>query len=61
MQLPANALRLQKALMRRWENLPTKDAILAGADVFGQAYLSDEPNTAMHAWKTGRDAIKAGG
>jgi enoyl-CoA hydratase/carnithine racemase len=55
---PPNALRLQKALMRRWENLPMKDAITAGADMFGQAYLTDEPGIAMLAWREARASKK---
>jgi enoyl-CoA hydratase len=38
-----NALRLQKALIRQWENLPVEDAIAAGIDAFGEAWTSDEP------------------
>jgi enoyl-CoA hydratase/carnithine racemase len=51
---PPNALRLQKALMRRWENLPMRDAITAGAEAFGQAYLTDEPSVAISAWREAR-------
>lgn len=39
-----NALRLQKALIREWENLPLDDAIAAGVDAFAAAWSSDEPN-----------------
>jgi enoyl-CoA hydratase len=38
-----NALRLQKALIREWENLPVEDAIAAGIDAFGAAWTTDEP------------------
>ena len=38
-----NALRLQKALIRQWENLPVEDAIAAGIDAFGEAWTSEEP------------------
>lgn len=51
------AIRLQKALLRRWENLPVREAILIGADAFGEAFLTDEPGIAMDAWRTER-AIK---
>ncbi|HEY2177037.1 MAG TPA: enoyl-CoA hydratase-related protein [Caulobacteraceae bacterium] len=54
-----NAVRLQKALMRRWESLPLKDAILAGADVFGRAYLTDEPARAIAAWREARARLRA--
>jgi enoyl-CoA hydratase/carnithine racemase len=56
-----NAVRLQKALMRRWESLPLKDAVLAGADVFGRAYLTDEPARAIAAWREARARAKASG
>jgi len=46
------ALRLQKALMRRWETLTLREAILAGVDIFGQAFQTDEPALAMRAWST---------
>jgi enoyl-CoA hydratase/carnithine racemase len=55
-----NAVRLQKALMRRWESLPLKDAIIAGADVFGRAYLTDEPARAIAAWREARAKGKGG-
>jgi enoyl-CoA hydratase len=38
-----NALRLQKALIREWENLPVEDAIAAGIDAFAAAWTTDEP------------------
>ncbi|HEY7851540.1 MAG TPA: enoyl-CoA hydratase-related protein [Caulobacteraceae bacterium] len=55
-----NAVRLQKALMRRWENLPMKEAILAGAEAFSRAYLTDEPAQAIAAWREAKAARKAG-
>jgi enoyl-CoA hydratase/carnithine racemase len=54
-----NALRLQKALIRRWETLPIREAIIVGADVFGQAFQTDEPGLAMRDWNT-ISAIKPG-
>lgn len=44
------AIKLQKALIRRWETLPLREAILAGVDVFGQAFATEEPGEAMRAW-----------
>ena len=38
-----NALRLQKALIRQWENLPMEEAIAAGVNAFAAAWDSDEP------------------
>src|SRR5690606_34626511 len=37
------AIRLQKALIRKWEDLPVSDAVRAGIDAFGSAYETDEP------------------
>lgn len=39
------AIRLQKELIRQWEELPLEEAIEAGIDVFVRAYESDEPRT----------------
>jgi enoyl-CoA hydratase len=41
------AVRLQKKLIRRWEELPLKEAVAAGMDAFAAAYETDEPQTAM--------------
>lgn len=37
------AIRAQKALMRRWEDLPMREAIAAGIETFAQAYETSEP------------------
>lgn len=52
------AVRLQKALIRRWEDLPMREAVAIGVDVFAQAFLTDEPRAAMAAWKRVRKARK---
>lgn len=54
------ALALQKQLMRRWENLPTGEAISAGIDAFAAAYESDEPTRMMGAFLEARRRAKAG-
>ena len=41
------AVRLQKRLIRQWENLPLGAAIEAGIDAFAAAYDTDEPAAAM--------------
>jgi enoyl-CoA hydratase/carnithine racemase len=41
------AVRLQKSLMREWENLPADQAIAAGIDAFASAYQTDEPGRLM--------------
>jgi enoyl-CoA hydratase/carnithine racemase len=38
-----NAIRLQKSLIRDWEELSTSAAIARGIDVFAEAYATDEP------------------
>jgi enoyl-CoA hydratase len=41
------ALRIQKALLARWETLPLRDAIATGIDAFASAWASDEPSRMM--------------
>jgi enoyl-CoA hydratase/carnithine racemase len=43
------AVRRQKALMRRWEDAPLKDAIEAGVDAFARSFETDEPRCMMRA------------
>ena len=54
------ALRIQKRLMRSWENLPRSEAIIAGIDAFASAYRSGEPNRKMAAFNAARAAAKKG-
>lgn len=50
-----NAIRLQKSLIARWEQLPMKEAIQAGIDAFAEAFDSDEPARMLGAFaKRGR-------
>jgi len=42
-----NAARLQKTLMRQWDNVPMEQAIAAGIDAFARAYETDEPHRLM--------------
>jgi enoyl-CoA hydratase/carnithine racemase len=44
------ATRLQKRLIRRWEDLPLGAAITAGIDCFADAYSTDEPARLMRAF-----------
>jgi len=53
------ALRVQKALIRRWEDLPMKDAIQAGVDAFAESWATDEPARMMAAFLEQRRAAKA--
>jgi enoyl-CoA hydratase len=39
----AQAMRIQKALIRDWEELPTSAAVARGIDAFAEAYETDEP------------------
>lgn len=44
------ALRSQKALLRKWEDLPIKESIDLSVRVFGEAYLTGEPQRLMQAF-----------
>jgi enoyl-CoA hydratase/carnithine racemase len=48
------AVRLQKRLIRQWEDLPLAAAIAAGLDTFAAAYDSDEPAVAMREFLAAR-------
>jgi enoyl-CoA hydratase/carnithine racemase len=50
------AVRLQKALIRRWEDLTVSAAIEAGIDAFAAAFETDEPRLAMAAFRAARAA-----
>ncbi|HWA63975.1 MAG TPA: enoyl-CoA hydratase [Caulobacteraceae bacterium] len=54
------AVRLQKALIRRWEDLPLKDAVAAGIEAFAAAFEGPEPVEAMAEFQAARAARKAG-
>ena len=51
-----NAIRLQKALIRRWEELPLKDAVQAGVEAFVEAWKGEEPKVAMAGFLAGQAA-----
>ena len=44
------AIRLQKALLLQWQELPLDDAIGRGIESFAEAYRSDEPRRLMNAF-----------
>ncbi|HEX5507114.1 MAG TPA: enoyl-CoA hydratase [Pseudolabrys sp.] len=44
------AVRLQKELMRAWEQLPLDDAIAAGIDAYVRAFETDEPKRMLSAF-----------
>jgi hypothetical protein len=43
-------MRLQKALLRRWEELPLKQSVDLSIGVFGQAFLTGEPQRLMQGF-----------
>lgn len=54
-----HALRIQKALIRAWEELPVTQGIAAGVDAFEEAWTTDEPANAMARFLAERAAAKA--
>jgi enoyl-CoA hydratase len=52
------AVRLQKRLIRQWEDLPLAGAIAAGIDAFGAAYATDEPRATMDKFLAAQKARK---
>ena len=50
------AIRLQKALITDWEDLPLRQAVQRGIDSFSAAWASDEPRQLMRAFATRRRA-----
>jgi enoyl-CoA hydratase len=55
------AVRLQKRLIRQWEDLPLSGAITAGIDAFAAAYETDEPRAAMRKFLAAQKARKTPG
>ena len=54
------AVRLQKQLIRRWEDLPLAAAVQAGVEAFAAAYETGEPRTTMRQFLAARAARKSG-
>ncbi len=48
------AIRLQKKLIRAWEDLPLRDAIHAGIDSFVEAWKTEEPRERMAQFQSNR-------
>ncbi|WP_445487494.1 enoyl-CoA hydratase [Rhodopseudomonas sp. RCAM05734] len=44
------ALRAQKALLKQWEELPLKESVSLSIGVFGEAYLTGEPQRLMQGF-----------
>lgn len=53
------AVRAQKALMQRWEELPMSGAIAAGVDAFEETYRHEAPRRAMAQFLAERHAAKS--
>jgi enoyl-CoA hydratase/carnithine racemase len=53
------AVRLQKALIRRWEDLPMREAIAAGVEAFASAFETDEPERSLADFLAAREARRA--
>lgn len=53
------AVRLQKSLIRSWEDLPLRAAIAAGIDAFASAYNTDEPQSRMRDFREAEAKRKA--
>jgi enoyl-CoA hydratase/carnithine racemase len=51
LQAGPGALRLQKRLLRQWEQLPLDQAIESGIETFAEAYCSDEPRVLMERFR----------
>lgn len=54
------AVRLQKLLMRQWEEQPLAAAVQAGVEAFAAAYETDEPVAAMREFLAAQRARKQG-
>jgi enoyl-CoA hydratase len=53
------ALKLQKELARRWEELPMSQAIAAGIETFGRAFAGEEPHRLIAAFRARRKKDRA--
>ena len=54
-----HAVRLQKKLIRAWEDLPLRAAVSAGIDAFAAAFATDEPQREMAKFLAAREARRA--
>jgi enoyl-CoA hydratase len=51
-----HAVRLQKKLIRAWEDLPLRAAVSAGIDAFAASFATDEPQREMAKFLAAREA-----
>jgi enoyl-CoA hydratase/carnithine racemase len=54
------AVRLQKKLIRAWEDLPLRAAVSAGIDAFVASFATDEPQREMAKFLAARKARRMG-
>jgi enoyl-CoA hydratase len=54
-----HAIRLQKALITEWEELPLRQAVQRGIDRFAEAWQTDEPRAMMRSFLQDRARRKA--
>ena len=50
LQCGPEALRAQKALLKQWEELPLRESVNLSVGVFGEAYLTGEPQRLMQGF-----------
>jgi enoyl-CoA hydratase/carnithine racemase len=53
------AIRIQKELIRDWEQMSVADAVQAGIRAVGRAHTTDEPRRLMMAWRERQKAKKS--
>jgi enoyl-CoA hydratase len=58
LQAGPQAIRLQKKLIRAWEDLPLREAIRAGIGSFVESWKSDEPRERMQAFDSERRKVR---
>jgi enoyl-CoA hydratase/carnithine racemase len=61
LQAGPRAIRLQKKLIRSWEDLPLSAAVRAGVDAFEAAWETDEPRRLMEEFLNRRASKDSGG
>ncbi|HYF07136.1 MAG TPA: enoyl-CoA hydratase [Acetobacteraceae bacterium] len=55
------AVRIQKRLIRQWEDLPLKEAVAAGIPAFASAWTTEEPRERMRGFLESQAARKRSG
>jgi len=58
LQTGPRAIRLQKKLIREWEDLPMREAIQAGIRSFSEAWATDEPSRRMQEFRERRRGLR---